>query len=1052
MAEIDRTEIRALHYASTSVAIEAIETAILGDPDRREKVSAIARKLVTQSRERSDESGTLDAFLREFGLSNSEGIALMCLAEALLRVPDDATLDALIAEKISDGDWGAHESASDSHLVNASVWGLMLAGKLVGKSSSGSVFPVNWLSNLATRIGEPTVRLATLQAMKILGGQFVLGRDIDAALSRAKRHNVACSFDMLGEGARTADDAERYFQSYETAIHRVGKACSGTDVRENHNVSVKLSALHPRFSESQRAKCLPALQHKMLRLAKLAKSYGMGMSLDAEECSRLELSMDVFQWLCNHQELSDWNGLGFVLQAYQKRSAAVARWLVELANIHPSGFMVRLVKGAYWDTEIKIAQQLGLEDYPVFTDKSHTDLSYEACMHILLTSNRIYCQFATHNARSVAHVIEATENSEASFELQKLHGMGDLLYTLVRENYPSIPVRTYAPVGQHADLLPYLVRRLLENGANSSFVNRFLDKQLPVDDLIADPVDRVASYSEAQISHSSSLTSLSATVASSVTSAIPNPRTIFSSAAIPWKASKGFDLDNRDLIEEMGKEAVAERARKCVLSLAKSNSESLESVSFSPASGKAIGRFQSAGPEDFNQALDGVSKAFSEWSRLPARHRGELLLNLATLLENRTLDLASLIAVEAGRTLNDGVDEVREAVDFCRYYAAHAEALMDTEIELPGVTGEANRLRYHASGPWLCISPWNFPLAIFIGQIVANLAVGNTVIAKPAEQTPLVALFAEHLFREAGFPTDVLHVLNGDGPTSGTHLLPDARIKGVSFTGSHATATTINRALAARPGAITPLVAETGGINCMIVDSTALPEQVVDDVITSAFRSAGQRCSALRVLYLQSDVADKMIELLQGAMAELVLGDPSDLSSDIGPVIDSNAQRIIDQHIAHLETRSKRLAIATLPTGQSTGFFVAPQAWEINSLKELTQEVFGPVLHVIRYNAETLPTIIDDIRASDFALTMGVHSRLRGLHQRLENEALIGNLYINRDTVGAVVGSNPFGGHGLSGTGPKAGGPDYLKRLVREHTITDNITALGGNTDLFNLE
>lgn len=1051
MAKTDRTEIRGLHYASTSRALEAIRAAILPDSDRREKGSAIARKLVIESRERSDESGTLDAFLREFGLSNSEGIALMCLAEALLRVPDDETLDALIAEKISEGNWGAHESASDSQLVNASVWGLMLAGKLVGKSSSGAAFPVNWLSNLVTRIGEPTVRLATLQAMKILGGQFVLGRDIDAALSRARRQNVLCSFDMLGEGARTAADAERYFKSYEAAIHRIGKACAGTNVRENHNVSVKLSALHPRFTESQRAKCLPALQQKALSLAKLAKSYGMGMSLDAEECSRLELSMDMFQWLCNHQELKDWSGLGFVLQAYQKRSAAVARWLVDLANSRPAGFMVRLVKGAYWDTEIKIAQQLGLEDYPVFTDKAHTDLSYEACMHILLSSDRIYCQFATHNARSVAQVIEATENSEGSFELQKLHGMGDLLYTLVQENYPGIPVRTYAPVGQHEDLLPYLVRRLLENGANSSFVNRFLDKELPVEDLIADPVSNVMGFSEANISKTNSSSSES-TTATPPPSAIPNPRAIFSRAPIPWTASKGFDLDDRDLIAAMGKDAVSERAKQCVLSLAESNADSLDSVSVSPTSGEAVGRFRAASTEDFNQAVGAAASAFFEWSRLPAKHRGDLLRNLATLLEERTLDLASLIAVEAGRTLNDGVDEVREAVDFCRYYAAHAEALMESEIELPGVTGEANRLRYHASGPWLCISPWNFPLAIFIGQITANLAVGNTVIAKPAEQTPLVALYAEQLFREAGVPSNVLHILNGDGPTSGEHLLPDARIKGVSFTGSHATATVINRALAARAGAITPLVAETGGINCMIVDSTALPEQVVDDVITSAFRSAGQRCSALRVLYLQSDVADKMIELLQGAMAELVLGDPSDLSSDIGPVIDSTAQRVIDQHIANLKTRAKCLAMATLPTDVGSGFFVAPQAWEINSLDELTQEVFGPILHVIRYDAGTLPTIIDDIRASDFALTMGVHSRLHGLHQQLENEALIGNLYINRDTVGAVVGSNPFGGHGLSGTGPKAGGPDYLKRLVREHTITDNITALGGNTDLFNLE
>lgn len=1042
MADIDRTKIRALHSPSTSLAVEAVKSALLYDSIRRKKVAKIAHDLVIQSRERSDESGTLDAFLREFGLSNSEGIALMCLAEALLRVPDDLTLDALIAEKISEGNWGAHESASDSQLVNASVWGLMLAGKLVGKSSSGSTFPTNWLANVITRIGEPTVRLATLQAMKILGGQFVLGRDIDSALTRAKRQNVLCSFDMLGEGARTAADAERYFQSYEAAINRVGKACSNTSVRQNHNISVKLSALHPRFTESQRARCLPALQYKVLILAKLAKSYGMGMSLDAEECSRLELSMDVFQWLCSHEQLSNWDGLGFVLQAYQKRSIGVARWLVELAASRPKGFMVRLVKGAYWDTEIKIAQQLGLDDYPVFTEKAHTDLSYEACVNTLLGSKRIFCQFATHNARTVAQVIEAAENLDNAFELQKLHGMGDLLYTLVRERYPNIPTRTYAPVGQHEDLLPYLVRRLLENGANSSFVNRFLDKQLPVDDLIADPLGKLQSSDGGY----------TLSLPSSTSHSIPLPKAIFSSAPIPWTASQGFDLDNRDLIAKLGAEAVAERAEKCARTLKESDSKSRERVSCSPTNGEAVGRFRSAHHDDIEDAVRTASKAFREWSRLTAKRREQLLQNLATLLESHTLDLASLITVEAGRTLNDSIDEVREAVDFCRYYAAQAEALMDSETELPGVTGEANRLRYHASGPWLCISPWNFPLAIFIGQITANLAVGNTVIAKPAEQTPLVALFAKNLFAEAGFPHDVLHILNGDGPTIGEQLLLDARIKGVSFTGSHATATAINRALASRPGAITPMVAETGGINCMIVDSTALPEQVIDDVITSAFRSAGQRCSALRVLYLQSDVADKMIDLLQGAMEELVLGNPCDLSTDIGPVIDRRAQLLITQHIANLESSAQRVAMAPLPADSSTGFFVAPQAWEISALGELTDEVFGPILHVIRYDAETLPEIIDDIRASDFALTMGVHSRLHGLHERLEREALIGNLYINRDTVGAVVGSNPFGGHGLSGTGPKAGGPDYLKRLVREHTITDNITALGGNTDLFNLE
>lgn len=1041
MAELSRDSIRSMHYAPECEALRSLGATIASVDANRTSISTNASQLVEFSRARASESGTLDAFLREFGLSNAEGIALMCLAEALLRVPDEPTLDALISEKIREGNWGAHQNASDSNLVNASIWGLMLAGKIVGPGDLLQQVPANWLAKLTHRLGEPAVRLATLQAMKILGGQFVLGRDIGSALKRAGRNQTLCSFDMLGEGARTQRDADRYFDIYLTAIKAVGDASSASHLFDGHNVSVKLSALHPRFWESHRKTCLSALREKVLALAITARRFNIGMSLDAEECARLELTMDVFEWLCEQPELEGWQGLGFVLQAYQKRALKVAEWLIALAQSRPTGFMVRLVKGAYWDAEIKIAQQRGLTDYPVFTRKCHTDVSYEACMRSLLSCSEIYCQFATHNALTIAQIREAASQHDRPFEFQKLHGMGDLLYALLEEQDPSVKIRTYAPVGQHEDLLPYLVRRLLENGANSSFVNRFLDADLPVSELVSDPLSTLPSDATFGFSH------------------IPLPRDIFQHSDVPWLSSAGFDLDERSTgmrfetadFQMREPRSDSNQQHGCETEMTENSIGDLRS-STSPADSSIVGQYSEATQTDVITAIENAQNCLTDWSSRCVTERTTILERAAELFEARTAEFTSLIAKEAGRTLNDGLDEVREAVDFCRYYAAQATSLMHSELELLGVTGETNRLSYAPRGPWLCISPWNFPLAIFTGQIVANLAVGNTVIAKPAEQTPLVARLACDVLKEAGVPEGVVNLVNGDGPTLGGWLLPDERIAGVSFTGSHPSARVINRQLALRDGPIIPFIAETGGINCMIVDSTALPEQVVDDVITSAFQSAGQRCSALGVLFIQSDVADKIIELLSGAMKELKVGDPHELSTDVGPVIDQAAHDRISAHLTHLKETATFITKSPSPNPKLNGYFVEPQAWEISSLSVLREEVFGPVLHIVRYDSDDLDTIISDIRASKFALTMGIHSRLKGMHQRLAREHLVGNLYINRDTVGAVVGSNPFGGHGLSGTGPKAGGPNYLRHLVVEHTVTDNVTALGGNTELFNLE
>ncbi len=1027
--------IRTSHYASEPEQVARLISELEQAGSDRHKSMRLATKLVETSRARSEESGTLDAFLTEFGLSNVEGIALMCLAESLLRVPDAATADELITEKIRAGDWGNHWRQSESQLVNASVLGLMLAGRVVGPDERALGGTRGWLQNLASRIGEPALRAAVLTAMKILGEQFVLGKDIESAIRRAGKIGGLYSFDMLGEGARTDSDALQYLASYEQAILAIGNHQKGECPRTSNGISVKLSALHPRFEERQQTICLPIIRDRIHHLATLARDRGLGLSVDAEECGRLELTLDIFQWLATESNLKDFDGLGFVLQTYQKRALDVAAWLQTLATDHNRRLMVRVVKGAYWDTEIKLAQQFGLDDYPVFTQKHHTDLSFEACAARLLSGTRhIFPQLATHNAHTIAQVVSMDPSCD-HFEMQRLHGMGALLYKVTREQHPNLKVRTYAPVGRHKDLLPYLVRRLLENGANSSFVNHFLDKELAVTSLLKDPMNEVVG-SQGQRN-----------------SKIPNPQEISAQETTAWRSARGLDMESREQLKALSL-VVAEHQQQTFAAhpLIAGQTVSGESrVCRSPVSDAVIGEAIEASASDADEAMSIAQRAQPDWNQLGVDVRASLLEQAAESIEQNMQSLVSLIAIEAGRTLDDGVSEVREAVDFLRFYAANARALMSDPLLLPGPTGEDNQLVYEPRGVCVCISPWNFPLAIFVGQIAAALATGNAVVAKPAEQTPLTAFKAVQLLHEAGIPTEVLALLPGDGELLGSQLLAHPALAGVVFTGSHDTAVLINRALAQRSGAIVPLVAETGGINAMVVDSTALPEQVVDDVITSAFQSAGQRCSAMRILLVQHDIADTIINMLAGAMAALTLGDPCCIETDIGPVIDRDAKQMIDDYIEQLSSVGKCLAIAPQTRTRLDGHFVQPQVWEVPSLDAVKREIFGPVLHLIRYEKDDLPDILKQLKAKDFGLTLGIHSRIAGFADQIWEQRLVGNTYINRDMVGAVVGVNPFGGHGCSGTGPKAGGPNYLLRFVTEHTLTNNITAMGGNTHLFSL-
>ncbi|TNE37004.1 MAG: bifunctional proline dehydrogenase/L-glutamate gamma-semialdehyde dehydrogenase PutA [Alphaproteobacteria bacterium] len=993
----------------------------------RETIGAQAASIVSRARANKQDRGTLDTFLQEFGLSNQEGIALMCLAEALLRVPDAETADRLIAEKIKSGNWQSHSGKSDSLLVNASTWGLMLTGRVIELAPELHRNMGDYMRSLVSKSGEPVIRAAMMQAMRIMGEQFVLGRSIGGAMKRGQKltGNMLYSFDMLGEGARTDEDACRYLESYHNAIEEIGKQAAGKGVYDGPGISVKISALHPRYRFAQKQRTFDVLYGRLLELAKRAAHYDIGFTIDAEEADRLAFSLDLLEALAHAPELNGWQGLGLALQAYQKRAFHVVNWLIELSERSGRRLMVRLVKGAYWDTEIKFAQQHGLIDYPVFTTKSATDVSYLACAERLLAHPvAVYPQFATHNAHTLSAILHLTGGNK-DFEFQRLHGMGDLLYkSASKEHGETIRCRVYAPVGSHEDLLPYLVRRLLENGANSSFVHSFLDDEVDVAEVVKDPL--TAFDSDPHWRHSR----------------IPLPADIYGSGR---RNAKGLDIDDAQTAARLAEAIDGAYCAEWRAGVGSDAQAVLNPANPSQAAGEVVTTTE----EEVESAVGRAVAAFAAWNAKGGVARAEVLRKCADALEDNMAGLIGLLAREAGKTWQDGVDEVREAVDFCRYYADEAVKHFSRGEMMPGPTGETNELTLEGRGAFVCIAPWNFPLAIFTGQIMAALAAGNTVLAKPAEQTPLIAAEALRLFQAAGLPGDVLQLCLGDGVVGAT-LVADPRIAGVAFTGSTETAQKINRTLAARDGAIVPLIAETGGLNGMFVDSTALIEQVVDDVIRSAFGSAGQRCSALRILFVQEDIADKLIRTLKGAMDALVVGDPKDQATDVGPIIDRPALDMLNAHMSRMEREAIVLKQLDRPAGAAT--FFGPALVEIPSLDLMERETFGPILHVLRFEPRHLDALLKQLHEKNYGLTLGVHSRLKSFADQIFVRMPAGNTYINRDMIGATVGCQPFGGCGLSGTGPKAGGPHYLYRFATERVRTENITAQGGNAALFCLD
>ncbi|MEP7207707.1 MAG: bifunctional proline dehydrogenase/L-glutamate gamma-semialdehyde dehydrogenase PutA [Casimicrobiaceae bacterium] len=970
-------------------------------PEALSRWRARARHLVERVRAERARSSGVDALMNEFALSSEEGIALMCLAEALLRIPDADTADRLIRDKLSRGDWRAHLGGSESLFVNAATWGLVVTGKFARSRSTIGLSAA--LTGILHRVGEPVIRTATRAAMGFLGDQFVLGETIGDALVRARRNEARgyrYSYDMLGEAAMTMADADRYYDAYVEAIHAIGTSADGRGVYEGPGISVKLSALHPRYVRAQHARVMTELLPRLRALMLLARDYDIGLSIDAEEADRLELSLDLIEPLALDPALAGWKGFGIVVQAFQKRCPFVLDWLFDLARRSGLRFTVRLVKGAYWDTEVKRTQVDGLDDYPVYTRKVHTDISYLACARKLLAhTDLVYPQFATHNAATLSAVIEMAAG-QTDFEFQCLHGMGETLYDkVVGPENMDIPCRIYAPVGTHETLLAYLVRRLLENGANSSFVNQIVDPDIPLERLIEDPVAAAAAFG-----------------------GTPHPRVPLPAALYSDRGnSQGIDLSDElalARLETALRAAAAETWSAEPLLADALPATGVQAVAIvDPADTRiVVGHVVEATDADVDRAIAGA-RAAKAWRAMPADARARVLERAADLFEQQAARLIYLAVREAGKTIGNGIGEVREAADFCRYYARQARE---------GALGAP-------LGVVVCISPWNFPLAIFTGQVTAALAAGNAVLAKPAEQTPLIAAAAVRLLHQAGVPAGALQLLPGGGDSVGARLV-DADVDGVVFTGSTEVATHIHRALAAR-GNI-PLIAETGGQNATIVDSSALPEQVIGDVIASAFDSAGQRCSALRVLYLQEEIADRILEMLRGAMQELRVGDPARLATDVGPIIDAAAKRTLDDHIATMERSARLIARAPVPPGAS-GHFVAPVAFEIPSLQVLEREVFGPVLHVIRYRSEALPDVVEAINATGYGLTLGIHSRLDSTIDFIVDRAQVGNVYVNRNIIGAVVGVQPFGGEGKSGTGPKAGGPLYLRALSRATTRLD---------------
>ncbi|MBK1691946.1 bifunctional proline dehydrogenase/L-glutamate gamma-semialdehyde dehydrogenase PutA [Ectothiorhodospira mobilis] len=1030
----DRQGIRDHYRSDEAETVRMLLGELPPDEETGTRIRYLARGLVKGMIQAGERRSGIGALLQEYDLSSEEGIALMCLAEALLRVPDKETADRLIRDKLSAAHWDTHLGGDRPFTVNAATWGLWISERIIDTDDRR-----RWLGGVVHRMlaraGGPVIRSAVRRAMAVLGDSFVLGRDMPEAMKRARRNEklgYRYSYDILGESARTEADAQRYFRDYRQAIEAIGKAVDPRmALPERPGISIKLSALDPRFEPGQESRLAGRLMPRVLELCQLAREFHIPLCIDAEESWRLDLTLDVVETLLEEPGLGNWNGLGLAVQAYQKRSWEVLGWLERKAAASQRQLMVRLVKGAYWDTEIKETQVGGLADYPVFTRKAATDVAFMACARRLLEDcPHLYPQFATHNAYTVAAVLEMA--GERDFELQRLHGMGETLYPQLirREDGGGVPCRIYAPVGSHERLLAYLVRRLLENGANTSFVHRVRESDL--EDLVADPAARLRARNVLRHPR------------------IPLPADLY---APHRRNSAGLDFSDRAamarLAAEMGRASDRGGPRKAGPVIGGSlRTRTGEAVRPPRDTSAEVGRVTWSGEQEVEEALAAAHAAWPAWEGTRAETRARLLEKVADLYEQHRAELMTLCVEEAGRTLRDAHAEVREAVDFCRYYAWQARRQLDRPVVLPGPTGEQNELTLHGRGVFACISPWNFPLAIFTGQVAAALVAGNAVVAKPAEQASLTAARAVALMHQAGIPRQVLHCLPGSGDLLGPALVRDRRVAGVAFTGSVETARRIHQDLAGREGPIVPLITETGGINAMIVDSTALHEQVVTDIVRSAFLSAGQRCSALRLLCVQEDVAEPLLRMLQGAMDTLVVGDPRWLATDVGPVIDAEALEGLRSHHTRMQGMGRVIHRAPVSGDCEQGLYMPPSLYRLERPEELDREVFGPMLHVVRWRSGELEALVDRINALGYGLTLGLHSRIGGAAQQVRRRARVGNLYVNRDMVGAVVGTQPFGGEGLSGTGFKAGGPHYLLRFVSERVATFNTAAVGGNASL----
>ena len=1024
-------------FADETAVVRSLAAEAALAPDEQRRVAELARQLVAAVRAGRRQQGGIDAFMQEYSLSSEEGVVLMCLAEALLRIPDAGTADKLIADKIGGKDWDGHLGQSGSLFVNASAWGLMLTGRFVDLGREATSDIGGYVKRLVSRSGEPIIRNAMKQAMRIMGKQFVLGRTIDEAIAVARPQEAEgyrFSYDMLGEAAFTMEDADRYYASYANALKTLGAKTKGEDIFARASISVKLSALHPRYEEKQEARVMAELLPRVADLAAMARRLNVGLTIDAEEANRLDLSLELFGRLAQNPNLKDWNGLGLAVQAYSKRAKPVLEWLAQVAGQSGRRIPVRLVKGAYWDTEVKRAQEQGFPSYPLFTRKVSTDVSYLACARYLLGHrDRFYPQFATHNAHTLA-AISVMAGNDRSFEFQRLHGMGQALYEqVVGASKMNQPCRIYAPVGSHEDLLAYLVRRLLENGANTSFVNRLADDEAPIAEIIADPVVEVGKLT-----------------------ALPHPRIPLPADIFPGRRNSSGHAMWDDATRERFVRGIDEVTAVPIAASAIVNGNAVKSgpvrTITSPQDRRVrLGEVREADDAAVARAMAAAASAQHGWDLKGGVARAAILERAADLYEANSIRLMALLVREAGKTLDNAMADLREAVDFLRYYAQRCRAEFAGPVLLPGPTGERNEISLHGRGVFACIAPWNFPVAIFTGQVAAALAAGNSVVAKPAEQTPLVAHEAVRLLHQAGVPPEVLQFLPGDGARIGKVMLSHAALAGVAFTGSNDTATLINRALAARDGAIPALIAETGGMNAMIVDSSALPEQAVRDALASAFDSAGQRCSAARLLFVQDDVAPRVIAMLKGAMEELRLGDPLDYATDIGPVIDAEAKEALDAHKARMAREGRTIADLPLPAETAHGTFVSPAAYELSGIGGLTREVFGPVLHVVRFAGDRLDGVCAAINATGYGLTLGLHTRIESTVAEVRQRVRVGNMYVNRNQIGAVVGAQPFGGEGLSGTGPKAGGPHYLSRFATERVCSTDTTASGGNAALMSM-